>query len=33
MRRPERIMTGEERAAVVDLVAADPGCGELIPVH
>lgn len=26
-----RIMSEEERAAVVDLVAADPTCGELIP--
>jgi hypothetical protein len=30
-RKAERIMTEEERAAVVDLVAANPGCGELIP--
>jgi hypothetical protein len=31
LRKAERIMTEDERMSVVDLVAADPECGDLIP--
>jgi hypothetical protein len=30
LRRVERMMTEDERSAVVDLVAADPECGDRI---
>jgi hypothetical protein len=31
LRKAEQIMTEDERMSVVDLVAADPECGDLIP--